>query len=76
MPLELKIDTDGQTEAKRIEVVGTDSAFAIETFGKPRRLVLDPNNWVLKKFPLISKCAWPTAADRSLPRKAISLRAY
>jgi hypothetical protein len=48
MPLELKIDTDGQTETKRIEVVGTDSAFAIETFGKPRRLVLDPNNWVLK----------------------------
>ena len=40
MPLELKIDTDGQTETKRIEVVGTDSAFAIETFGKPRRLVL------------------------------------
>jgi hypothetical protein len=48
MPLELKIDTDGQTETKRIEVVGTDSAFSIETFGKPRRLVLDPNNWVLK----------------------------
>ncbi len=48
MPLELKVDTDGQTEMKRIEVVGTDSAFSIETFGKPRRLVLDPNNWVLK----------------------------
>jgi aminopeptidase N len=48
MPLELKIDTDGQTESKRIEVVGTDSAFVVETFGKPRRLILDPNNWVLK----------------------------
>jgi len=51
MPLELKIDTDGQTEMKRVEVVGTDSAFSIETFGKPRRLVLDPNNWVLKNSP-------------------------
>src|SRR5579859_2916271 len=51
MPLELKVDTDGQTERKRIEVVGTDSAFSIETFGKPRRLVLDPNNWVLKNSP-------------------------
>jgi peptidase M1-like protein len=51
MPLELKIDTDGQTEMKRIEVAGTDSAFSIETFGKPRRLVLDPNNWVLKNSP-------------------------
>jgi tetratricopeptide (TPR) repeat protein len=32
-------------------VVGTESAFSIETFGKPRRLVLDPNNWVLKNSP-------------------------
>jgi hypothetical protein len=51
MPLELKVDTDGQTEMKRIEVVGTDSAFSVETFGKPRRLMLDPNNWVLKNSP-------------------------
>ncbi len=51
MPLELKVDTDGQTEMKRIEVTGTDSAFSVETFGKPRRLVLDPNNWVLKNSP-------------------------
>lgn len=48
MPLEIKVDTDGQTEMKRIEVVGTQSAFSVETFGKPRRLTLDPNNWVLK----------------------------
>ncbi|HZS25738.1 MAG TPA: M1 family aminopeptidase [Candidatus Angelobacter sp.] len=51
MPLELKVDTDGQTEMKRIEVSGTDSAFSVDTFGKPRRLVLDPNNWVLKNSP-------------------------
>ncbi|MFI5105980.1 MAG: peptidase M1, partial [Terriglobales bacterium] len=48
MPVELKIDTDGQTEMKRIEVVGTESPFSVETFGKPRRLTLDPNNFVLK----------------------------
>ncbi len=48
MPVELKVDTDGQTEMKRIDVVGTESPFSVETFGKPRRLVLDPNNWVLK----------------------------
>jgi len=48
MPVELKIDTDGQTEMKRIEVMGTESPFSVETFGKPRRLNLDPNNWVLK----------------------------
>jgi aminopeptidase N len=51
MPVELRVDTDGQSEMKRIEVVGTESPFSIETFGKPRRLVLDPNNWVLKSSP-------------------------
>jgi tetratricopeptide (TPR) repeat protein len=48
MPVELKIDTDGKTEEKRIDVVGTDSAFTIETFGKPRRISIDPDNRVLK----------------------------
>lgn len=48
MPLEVRVDTDGQSEMKRIEVVGTKSPYAIETFGKPRRIALDPNNWVLK----------------------------
>jgi aminopeptidase N len=51
MPVELKVDTDGQSEMKRIEVVGTQSAFSVETFGKPRRLTLDPNNFVLKNSP-------------------------
>ena len=48
MPVDLKIDTDGKTESKRIEVVGTNSPFSIETFGKPRRIVVDPDNRVLK----------------------------
>jgi Peptidase family M1 domain/TPR repeat len=48
MPVELKIDTDGKTEEKRIEVVGTDSAFTVETFGKPRRIAIDPGDHVLK----------------------------
>ncbi|HTD22726.1 MAG TPA: M1 family aminopeptidase [Terriglobales bacterium] len=51
MPLELKVDTDGQSEMKRIEVTGTQSSFSVETFGQPRRLTLDPNNWVLKYSP-------------------------
>jgi hypothetical protein len=48
MPVELKIDTDGKTETKRIDVVGTDSAFTVETFGRPRRVVIDPDNHLLK----------------------------
>jgi aminopeptidase N len=48
MPVELKIDTDGKTEEKRIDVVGTDSPFTVETFGKPRRIAIDPDDRVLK----------------------------
>jgi len=47
MPVELKIDTDGKTEQKRIEVVGTNSPFTVETFGRPRRISVDPDNRVL-----------------------------
>jgi tetratricopeptide (TPR) repeat protein len=47
MPVDLKIDTDGRTEEKRIEVVGTDSPFSVETFGRPRRISIDPENRVL-----------------------------
>jgi len=48
MPVELKIDTDGKTETKRIEVSGTNSAYAVETFGRPRRISIDPDNNVLQ----------------------------
>jgi aminopeptidase N len=47
MPVNLKIDTDGKTEDKRIEVVGTTSPFAVETFGRPRRIAVDPDHHVL-----------------------------
>jgi aminopeptidase N len=47
MPVDLRIDTDGRTEEKRIEVVGTDSPFSVETFGRPRRISIDPENRVL-----------------------------
>jgi len=48
MPVELKVDTDGRTEEKKIDVVGTQSAFTLETFGKPRRIVVDPDHDVLR----------------------------
>ena len=48
MPVQLKIDTDGKTEEKRVEVVGTNSPFSVETYGKPRRIVVDPDDRVLK----------------------------
>ena len=48
MPVQVKVDTDGQTENKVIEVIGTNSPYSIETFGKPRRITIDPNDHVLK----------------------------
>ena len=51
MPVELKIDTDGKTEIKRIEVTGTESPFSVETFGRPRHITIDPDNRVLKNSP-------------------------
>ena len=47
MPVDVRIDTDGKTENKRIDVVGTTSPFAIETFGRPRRISVDPDHRVL-----------------------------
>ena len=51
MPVDLRIETDGKTETRKIDVTGTDSAYTIETFGRPRRIVIDPDNWVLKSTP-------------------------
>jgi tetratricopeptide (TPR) repeat protein len=47
MPVDLRINTDGKTEDKKIEVVGTNSAFSVETFGRPRRIAVDPDHHVL-----------------------------
>lgn len=47
MPVDLRVDTDGKTEDKRIEVVGTNSPFTVETFGRPRRISIDPDHRVL-----------------------------
>jgi predicted negative regulator of RcsB-dependent stress response len=51
MPVELRIETDGKTEDRRIDVSGADSNFTVDTFGRPRRISIDPENWVLKSTP-------------------------
>lgn len=48
MPVDLRIETDGKTENKNIEVVGTNSPFSVDTFGKPRRIAIDPDHHVLE----------------------------
>ena len=51
MPVDLSVETEGKTETKRIDVVGTDSQYVIDTFGRPRNIIIDPNNAVLKNSP-------------------------
>ncbi len=50
MPVDLRIDTEGNPELKTIDVTGTESGFTVETFGRPKPLgiKIDPNNVILK----------------------------
>jgi len=51
MPVELRIETDGKTVTRKIDVVGNSSHYVVDTFGRPRRISIDPDNWVLKNTP-------------------------
>ena len=50
MPVQLRIDTEGNPELKTVDVTGTESTFTVETFGRPKPggIKIDPNNVVLK----------------------------
>src|ERR1700704_3790216 len=50
MPVELRIDTEGNPETKTVDVIGTESGFTVETFGRPKPggIKIDPNNVILK----------------------------
>jgi aminopeptidase N len=50
MPVDLRIDTEGNPETKTIDVIGTESGFTVETFGRPKPggIKIDPNNVILK----------------------------
>ena len=51
MPVDLRIETEGNPEDKRIEVAGTSSEFSVDTFGKPKSVSIDPNIKVLRLSP-------------------------
>ena len=50
MPVELRIETEGNPETKILDVTGTESPFTVETFGRPKPggIKIDPNNLILK----------------------------
>jgi tetratricopeptide (TPR) repeat protein len=51
MPVELRIETEGKTDQRRVDLSGTESAYNVETFGRPRKITIDPDNWLLKSTP-------------------------
>jgi hypothetical protein len=55
MPVQLRIDTEGNPETKWIDVTGTESDFMVETFGRPKPggIKIDPNNTILKSTPAL-----------------------
>ncbi len=53
MPVQLRIETEGNPEDKTVEVTGTSSEFSVDTFGKPRKVVIDPNHVLLRLDPEI-----------------------
>jgi tetratricopeptide (TPR) repeat protein len=50
MPVELRIETEGNPELKTVDVTGTESGFTVETFGRPKPggIKIDPGNYILK----------------------------
>ena len=54
MPVELRIETEGKSEDRRVDLSGSESHYTVETFGRPRRIIIDPDNWLLKSTPDLS----------------------
>lgn len=55
MPVQLRVDTEGNPEVETVDVSGTESAFMVETFGRPKPggIRVDPNNLILKSTPAL-----------------------
>ncbi len=51
MPIELRIETEGKTVDRRVDVTGSMVQYSMDTFGRPTRIIVDPDNWLLKSTP-------------------------
>jgi tetratricopeptide (TPR) repeat protein len=51
MPVQVSVFTDGATVTQTVPVSGSNSSFSIDTAGRPEKVVIDPNNWILKSSP-------------------------
>jgi hypothetical protein len=53
MPIDIRIETEGNPEMQKVEVSGMASDFTIECFGRPKKVIIDPDNRVLKYSPAV-----------------------
>jgi len=53
MDVEVEVQTEGNPEFKNITIAGKESAFTVETFGRPRPngIIIDPHDYILKSSP-------------------------
>jgi hypothetical protein len=53
MPVEIRVNTEGNPVTRSVQVVGTSTPFDIETFGRPKPdgISIDPDNDLLKSSP-------------------------
>lgn len=51
MPVKLLIETEGNPEEKTVDVMGPETEFVVETFGKPKKIRIDPETDVLRFNP-------------------------
>jgi tetratricopeptide (TPR) repeat protein len=54
MPVEMRIETEGKPVDRRVDLSGSESHYTVETFGRPRHIIIDPDNWLLKSSPDMS----------------------
>ena len=55
MPVDIRVNTEGNAVTKTVSIIGTSSPFSIDTFGEPKPdgISIDPDNDILKASPTL-----------------------
>ncbi|MEO6829586.1 MAG: tetratricopeptide repeat protein, partial [Acidobacteriaceae bacterium] len=48
MPVEVRLEVEGRTITRRVQVAGAQSQYSIETVQVPKNIALDPDRWLLR----------------------------
>ena len=54
MPVQLRVETEGKRMDRRVDVSGRTVQYSIETVGRPKKIIVDPDNWLLKSTPALT----------------------